>query len=90
MHKGDLPVEISWLHNNSTLTDGDGIIIMKNKKVNSLTIDSVSSENAGEYTCVAKNRAGSVTHSAILNVNGIVFFHFIVHVLICSSFLNLP
>lgn len=70
VHKGDLPVEIFWLHNNRSLVDGDGIIIMKNRKVNSLTIDPVSSENAGEYTCVATNRAGSTSHSAVLNVNG--------------------
>lgn len=70
VHKGDLPVEISWYHKNHPLVGGGGIIIMKNRKVNSLTIDPVSSEDAGEYSCVAENRAGSTSHSAVLNVNG--------------------
>lgn len=74
VNKGDLPVEISWFHKNRSLVHGDGIIIMKNRKVNSLTIDPVSSENAGEYTCVATNQAGSASHSAVLNVNGICRF----------------
>lgn len=80
MHKGDLPVEISWFHNNRSLVDGNGIIIMKNRKVNSLTIDQVSSEDAGEYTCVATNRAGSASHSATLNVNGILRIFVVLHV----------
>lgn len=44
--------------------------VMKNKKVSTLSIDSVSFETAGEYICVARNRAGSTTFSAVLNVNG--------------------
>lgn len=71
VHKGDLPVDISWYHNNKSLVPNQGIMIMKNKKVNSLTIDAVSFEDAGVYTCLAMNRAGSTSHSAILNVNGI-------------------
>lgn len=89
VHKGDLPVVISWFHNNRSLVDGNGIIIMKNKKVNSLTIDSVSSEDAGEYTCVATNRAGSATHSAVLNVNGTLIFIVNMHVLSLSTLISI-
>lgn len=71
VHKGDLPIEISWYHNNNTIREQNGVTVMKNKKVSTLSIDSVSFENYGEYTCTAKNRAGSTTHSAVLNVNGI-------------------
>lgn len=74
VHKGDLPIEILWHHNNRSLTEGYGVTIMKNKKVSTLSIDSVSFENAGQYTCVATNRAGSVSHTATLNVNGICSF----------------
>lgn len=71
VHKGDLPIEIVWYHNNESVIERNGLAIMKNKKVSTLSIDSVSFESAGEYTCVARNRAGYTSHSAVLNVNGI-------------------
>lgn len=71
VHKGDLPINISWYHNNETVIEGNGVTVMKNKKVSTLSIDSVSFETAGQYTCLAKNRAGHSSFSAILNVNGI-------------------
>lgn len=72
IHKGDLPIEISWYHNGKPISDdGQGMVIMKSKKVNTLTIESVSSESSGEYSCVAKNAAGVASHSTALNVNGI-------------------
>lgn len=66
-----MPIDISWYHNNKTVVEGIGVTVMKNKKASMLSVDSVSSESAGEYTCVVKNRAGSTRHSAVLNVNGI-------------------
>lgn len=72
VHKGDLPIEITWFHNGKPIFDGDGLTIMKSKKVNTLSIESVSFENAGEYTCVAKNTAGSTSQTAVLNVNGTI------------------
>ena len=36
-----------------------------------LIISSVDYTHIGEYTCRATNPAGSVTHAAVLNVNGI-------------------
>lgn len=71
IHKGDLPVDIFWLHNNKTITKTDGISQIKGKKYNMLNIDSVSPEQAGYYTCIAKNIAGTTSHSAVLHVNGI-------------------
>lgn len=72
VHKGDLPINITWLHNNKTLELDFGISVMKNgKKVSSLSIDSVGEEHGGIYTCVAANNAGSDRRSAVLNVNGI-------------------
>lgn len=74
VHIGDLPIDITWYHNNRTVVEVIGVTVMKNKKASMLSIDSVSSESAGEYTCVAKNRAGSASHSAVLNVNGTLTF----------------
>lgn len=39
--------------------------------MSALSIESVAARHAGEYTCVATNRAGNVTHSTTLAVNGI-------------------
>lgn len=52
------------------MREENGVTIMRNKKVSTLSVDSVSFESAGEYTCVATNPAGSSSHSAVLNVNG--------------------
>lgn len=72
IHKGDLPIEIYWFRDNTTLDDSvDGVTILRGKKLSALSLDSVSFESAGEYTCVAKNRAGVTSFSAVLNVNGI-------------------
>lgn len=71
VHKGDLPIEISWLFNNMSIHNLYGITISKvGPKVSSLTIDSVQEDHAGLYTCVAVNAAGKVHFSVELNVNG--------------------
>ncbi|XP_068899409.1 cell adhesion molecule Dscam1 isoform X6 [Tenebrio molitor] len=68
--KGDLPVQISWSHNNKTLTNDGNIAILKmSKKISTLSIDSAQAEHVGEYTCTAQNSAGSTSYSAFLNVN---------------------
>ncbi|XP_063932391.1 cell adhesion molecule Dscam1 isoform X10 [Zophobas morio] len=70
VYKGDLPVKITWLHNNASIGNNEGILITKaGRKVSSLTIDSVQAEHAGVYTCIAENKAGLNTHSAYLRVN---------------------
>lgn len=44
---------------------------MKGGKRNSvLSIDSAGAQHAGNYTCVAKNRADTAAYSAELVVNG--------------------
>lgn len=69
--KGDLPIDIYWLHNNKTIDSNDGIIANKvGKKVANLIIDSVQAFHAGEYTCVARNKAGMTSYSTYLHVNG--------------------
>lgn len=71
LHKGDLPINLSWLHNNISIGYKEGIIISKVGQRNSMmTIDSVSYEHGGIYTCIAENKAGIATSSAKLNVNG--------------------
>lgn len=69
--EGDLPLKISWMHNNGRLRPEDGIsVVGVNKKISTLSIESVGHEHAGKYTCIAKNSAGTARHSAYLKVNG--------------------
>ncbi|XP_060529784.1 cell adhesion molecule Dscam2 isoform X38 [Cylas formicarius] len=67
--EGDLPLEISWSFNENPLTVISGISAMKvGQKASLLLIDSVSEENAGNYTCHSRNVAGSASYTAPLNV----------------------
>lgn len=74
--KGDLPVKISWMHNNKTINEADGISINKvNKKLSTLSIESVQAIHVGEYSCVATNKAGTTRYSSYLHVNGTTSKH---------------
>jgi hypothetical protein len=77
--KGDFPIQISWLFND-TEVNLDGVFVSKNsKRVAALTIEAVRAHHAGDYTCLARNAAGSANHTAVLRVNGQlmhVFNHF--------------
>ena len=69
--KGDLPIDIEWLFNDYAINSFSGITTSKiGKKVSVLTIDSVNGNNAGNYTCKAKNQAETNRFTAELIVNG--------------------
>lgn len=70
--KGDSPLEITWTFDGRPIQSyhSDVIVSDSGKRVKQLTIESVAARHAGEYTCVASNAAGSVSHSATLDVNG--------------------
>lgn len=71
IHKGDIPFEITWLHDNVTVANTDGIAVSRvNKKISTLSIDFVQAEHSGAYTCLAKNSAGTASYTAHLYVNG--------------------
>lgn len=68
---GDLPLNISWHF------DGDPIdklpeISTSNigKRVSVLTIDYVTGQHVGNYTCLARNPAGESSYTSPLYVNG--------------------
>lgn len=71
--KGDMPIDITWMHNGDILTStASGISVVKmSQRLSSLSIESVSGEHRGIYTCIAKNTAGFSNYSAELSVNGI-------------------
>ena len=68
--KGDFPIKIHWTLNNQALSDFRTISIMNNKRASQLTIESVEHHLAGEYRCIAENRAGTAEFATYLNVNG--------------------
>ncbi|XP_072765904.1 Down syndrome cell adhesion molecule 1 isoform X46 [Anoplolepis gracilipes] len=69
--KGDSPLEITWTFDGRPIQSyhSDVIVSDSGKRVKQLTIESVAARHAGEYTCVASNAAGSISHSVTLDVN---------------------
>lgn len=70
--EGDLPLNIFWtFHDTETLPLRGGISINKmGSKISMLYIEAASSYHAGNYTCIATNRAGRANYTATLNVHG--------------------
>lgn len=79
--KGDLPLHIWWTFLEASsasentfpynLTTNDGIVISRaNPKISMLYIESLKARHRGNYTCFAQNRAGLVSHSSYLIING--------------------
>lgn len=71
--KGDTPISIIWLFNGEPVQSGsDGVIVTKSgQRISMLAIESVRSEHSGNYSCIARNRAGEVQHASALRVIGI-------------------
>lgn len=81
---GDFPVSFAWLFNGREINENvyDVSMVKLGKKISALSIDFVRDHHAGNYTCVAVNRATSVNYTAELVVNGtkhqlIVFLRFL-------------
>lgn len=78
--KGDLPIHIWWTLSDSieslfehNITSNDGIIISKTgNKLSVLNIEVVKARHRGNYSCYAKNKAGTAKHSAFLSVKGLI------------------
>lgn len=70
--KGDSPITIAWLFNNSEIQSSDEVVISKiGRKISSLSIESTRAEHVGAYTCVAKNAAGANNFTSYLQINGL-------------------
>lgn len=52
------------------LNSNDEIEIRTNKKISMMSIDSVKARHRGNFSCHAKNRAGEVSVTAQLAING--------------------
>jgi len=70
--EGDLPVELTWWLNGAKIGDDrTDVSMVSTKKSTMLTIDSVSGELAGNYSCMARNWAGVAQYTTELVVNGL-------------------
>ena len=70
---GDTPLQITWSFHgvDSSTRNQAGVNVMKvGSKTSLLTIESVTSEHSGNYTCTAQNAAGIANYTTELIVNG--------------------
>ena len=70
---GDLPLTITWSLQGSSVTSGLGSGVQTSAmgpRASFLSIESVDHKHSGEYTCIARNKAGNATYSTRLKVNG--------------------
>lgn len=79
VNKGDMPIDISWEFSPSLLEPrttrklqtSDGVLLSRSSaRISMLSIDSVRDRHSGNFTCRAKNQAGSVEFTTTLFVNG--------------------
>lgn len=71
VNKGDQPLQIEWYFNGNVVRSGQqGVSLLNTKRASQLSIESVSHQNQGNYTCVVKNNAGAMNFTAQLFVNG--------------------
>ncbi|XP_072939099.1 cell adhesion molecule Dscam1 isoform X30 [Epargyreus clarus] len=67
--KGDRPMSVSWTFEGEDLSTISGIKTMKVAEQTSfLTIASVTGAHSGNYTCIARNKAGEDRYSTTLHV----------------------
>lgn len=66
-----MPLTFSWTLNEEPIRKYPEINTANvGNKISVLSIDSIHKENAGNYTCIASNRAGFSTYTAELTVKG--------------------
>lgn len=70
--KGDKPLRLSWTFHGEELSSDLGIVTTKvGEDTSLLTVSSANIMHSGNYTCIARNRAGKSTYTAEILVNGI-------------------
>lgn len=77
--KGDLPLNISWTFSSDTIESNlhrDILTTALGPRASVLTINSVSANHQGNYTCIVQNAAGREEHAATLIVNGMLMIHY--------------
>lgn len=68
---GDLPLKIQWFLNMEPVSMIQGITTSKvGKRTSYMNIESIKGKHAGNYTCMAENKAGQIRYSTELKVYG--------------------
>ena len=68
---GDQPLKISWSFHGHSISSDQGITTTNiGTRTSILMIQSVGHKHRGNYTCLASNKAGNISHTAELRVNG--------------------
>lgn len=68
---GDLPMEVKWTLNGMDIPSYLEVSTSKiGKRINILSIESVKADHAGNFSCIASNRAGIAEFTAPLIVIG--------------------
>lgn len=71
VNKGDEPLVITWsLHGSVISSEPSVSTTLLGTRTSMLTIQTVGYRHTGHYTCTAKNRAGVVSGTTELKVNG--------------------
>lgn len=69
--RGDEPVALSWMFNGQSFGNRPGVSIVNvGSKTSLLTLSNVNHNSDGEYRCLARNPAGTVSFAANLTVYG--------------------
>lgn len=66
--EGSLPFTFEWLKDGTQVVPSAHVAVKTHEDYSLLNIDSVGWEDAGNYSCVLNNSAGSDTHTATLSV----------------------
>ena len=69
--KGGLPMTVNWLKDNSAATNVAGVHVkLINDFTASLTVESLTWQHAGRYTCWVRNEGGRAESSVTVIVQG--------------------
>ncbi|XP_075750345.1 hemicentin-1-like [Rhipicephalus microplus] len=69
--EGDMPVTFTWLRNGVDASQSKNVHIVSHSDFSVLSINPVDGQSAGNYTCIAKNRAGFDSFMAFLDVEDV-------------------
>lgn len=78
---GDMPIYFVWTKNGHLMNaHKNNLKVQQLDELTSIfSLTRVSLEDAGNYSCIAKNEAGSASHTAFLKVMGKIFLEFFIN-----------